>query len=180
MLFRKTSVNGHILFRNKPDKAAAIPLLIALGFLLLFYIPMFQFYIEDGLLEDSLDTFSDFLTLLIFIGLPSYILFTIFSTIYWDILGEEVVYYSESSIYISQRKVVNKYSVIPWDAVTNISPYDEPLLLALIPTHDPTICITYKKSNGLTRKVRLGYHLSPKQRENIIDLLQELLVENFA
>lgn len=123
---------------------------------------------------------EDLLFSLLIFALPIWIIFVLIVEIYWGFLGCEIVYYSESSLYIQQKQSFRRDAVIPWDCITDIESYDEPILYYALPTHDPTICITYKKADGQTKKFRFGYHLSPKQREIVIDRIQELLVENFG
>ncbi len=175
MQFKKTSVNGSILMRNKPDPGTALGQCVALGVMSLFFIPFFIYWLEafdPTIIEDWLGT------LLIF-GLPFWIIFVLLIEIYWGFLGVEIVYYSDTAIYIQQKQSFRRDVIIPWDCITDIEPYDEPILLYALPTHDPTICITYKKSDGQTKKFRFGYHLSPKNRELVIERIRELLVENF-
>lgn len=172
----RQAVNGTILLRNKPDPGSAFVQCIALGFVSLFFFPFFSIWLESfdiTLIEDLL------FSLLIF-ALPVWIIFVLIIEIYWGFLGCEIVYYSEAAIYIQQKQSFRRDVVIPWDCITGIEPYDEPILYYALPTHDPTICITYKKTDGETKKFRFGYHLSPKQRELVIDRLQELLVKNFG
>ena len=176
MVFRKTHVNGSILMRNKPDPGTALGQCVALGIMSLFFIPLFIYWLEafdPTIIEDWLGT------LLIF-ALPFWIIFVLLIEIYWGFLGSEIIYYSDTALYIQQKQSFRRDVVIPWDCITSIEPYDEPILYYGLPTHDPTICITYKKDDGRTKKVRFGYHLSPKKRELVIERIQELLVENFG
>lgn len=175
-IFKKTPVNGSVLLRNKPDPGTALGQCVALGVMSLFFIPFFIYWLESfdpTIIEDWLGT------LLIF-GLPFWIIFVLLIEIYWGFLGGEIIYYSESALYVQQKQSFRRDVVIPWDCITSIEPYDEPILYYALPTHDPTICITYKKDNGKTKKFRFGYHLSPKKRELVIERLQELLVKNFG
>ena len=175
-IFKKTPVNGSVLLRNKPDPGTALGQCVALGVMSLFFIPFFIYWLESfdpTIIEDWLGT------LLIF-GLPFWIIFVLLIEIYWGFLGGEIIYYSESALYVQQKQSFRRDVVIPWDCITSIEPYDEPILYYALPTHDPTICITYKKDNGKTKKFRFGYHLSPKNRELVIERLQELLVKNFG
>lgn len=168
--------SGHVLLRNKPDQGTALGQCVALGIMCLFFIPFFTYWIQDFgpcTVEDILMTFVIF-------ALPFWIIFVLLIEIYWGFLGSEIVYYSDSALYIQQKQSFRRDVVIPWDCITDIEPYDEPFFLYALPTHDPTICITYKKGDGSTKKARFGYHLSPKQREIVIDRIQELLVENFG
>ena len=167
--------NGHVLLRNKPDQGTALGQCVGLGIISMFVVPFFIFWIQDfdpRSFEDILFSFLIFL-------LPAWIIFVLLVEIYWGFMGSEIVYYSDSAIYIQQKQSFRKDVVIPWDSITDIKPYDEPLLLYGLPTHAPTICITYKKNANKTKKVRFGYHLSPKQRKIVIERIQELLVESF-
>lgn len=176
MAFRETSVNGSILLRNKPDPGTALGQCVALGVISMFTIPFFIIWMEEF---DPI-YIEDWLGSLLIFALPFWIIFVLIIEIYWGFLGSEIVYYSETAIYIQQKQSFRRDVVIPWDCITGIEPYDEPILLYALPTHDPTICITYKKADGKTRKARFGYHLSPKKREIVIERIQELLVENFG
>ena len=175
-IFRETSVNGSVLLRNKPDQGTALGQCVALGIMSLFTIPFFIMWLESfdpTIIEDWLGT------LLIFF-LPFWIIFVLLIEIYWGFLGSEIVYYSDTVLYIQQKQSFRRDIVIPWDSITGIEPYDEPILYYALPTHDPTICIHYKTADGRTKKSRFGYHLSPKQREAVIGRIQELLLKNFG
>lgn len=165
-----------VLFRNKPDPGTALGQSVALGIVSMFTVPFFIMWLEEfdpTIIGDWLGTFIVF-------ALPFWIIFVLLIEIYWGFLGVEIVYYSGTMLYIQQKQSFRRDVVIPWDCITSIEPYDEPILFYALPTHDPTVCITYKKSNGQTKKVRFGYHLSPKQRQIVIERIQELLVENFG
>lgn len=175
-LFRKTPVNGSVLLYNKPDAGTALGQCVALGIMCLFFIPFFTYWIQNFgpcTVEDILMTFVIF-------ALPFWIIFVLLIEIYWGFLGSEIVYYSDSALYIQQKQSFRKDIIIPWDSITGIEPYDEPILYYALPTHDPTICVTYKKADGRMKKFRFGYHLSPKKRELVIERIQELLVKNFG
>ena len=165
----------HVLLRNKPDPGAALAQFIVLGILSTFLIPLFLY-----LLNENFYDIVDFLLLLLVFSPLFWILFVLIIEIYWGFLGSEIVYYSDTAIYIQQKQSFRRDVVIPWDCITNIEPYDEPILLYALPTHDPTICLHYKSKKGKSKKVRFGYHLSPTKREIVIERIQKLLVENFG
>ena len=176
MLFKKTSVNGSVLFYNKPDAGTALGQCVALGIVALFFVP-----IASALFDNTWEfDFVDFFILIVFFLIPLWIVIVLLIEIYWGFLGSETIYYSESALYIQQKQSFRRDMVIPWACITDIEPYDEPILFYALPTHDPTICITYKKDDGRTKKVRFGYHLSPKKRKLVIERIQELLVETFG
>lgn len=175
-MLKKGELNGSVLFRNKPDQGTALGQCVALGIMCLFFIPFFIYWLET--FDPTI--IEDWLGILLFFALPFWIIIVLLIEIYWGFLGCEILYYSDSAIYIQQKQSFRRDIVIPWDSITGIEPYDEPILYYALPTHDPTICITYKKADGQTKKFRFGYHLSPKQREIVIDRIQELLVENFG
>lgn len=168
-------IEGNILLRNKPDPGTALAQFIVLGILSTFFIPLFFVILDENIYD-----IVEFLMLLLFFSPFFWILIVLLIEIYWGFFGSESIYYSDKALYIQQKQSFRRDIVIPWDCITDIEPYDEPILLYALPTHDPTICITYKKSNGRTKKVRFGYHLSPKKREVVIERLQELLVKNFG
>lgn len=165
-----------VLLRNKPDQGTALGQCVALGIMSLFTIPFFMMWMEEF---DPI-YIDDWLGTLLIFGLPFWIIFVLLIEIYWGFLGSEIVYYSDTVLYIQQKQSFRRDMVISWDAISSIEPYDEPIFLYALPTHDPTICIQYKTADGRTKKSRFGYHLSPKQREIVIDRIQELLVENFG
>ena len=173
--WRRTTVEGNVLLRNKPDPGAALAQFIVLGILSTFFIPFFIF-----LLNDNFYDIVDLLLLLLVFSPFFWIVIVLLIEIYWGFLGSEIVYYSDTMLYIQQKQSFRRDVVIPWDCITDIEPYDEPILFYALPTHDPTICITYKKANGRTKKFRFGYHLSPKKREIVIERIQKLLVKSFA
>ena len=171
----KEEIEGHVLLRNKPDPGTALAQFIVLGILSTFFIPLFFVILDENIWD-----IVDFLLLLLFFSPFFWIVIVLLIEIYWGFLGGEIIYYSDKALYIQQKQSFRRDVVIPWDCITDIEPYDEPILLYALPTHDPTICITYKKANGRTKKVRFGYHLSPKKREVVIERFQELLVKNFG
>ena len=173
--WRKEEIEGHVLMHNKPDPGAALAQFIVLGILSTFLIPLFVYLVNENFYD-----LVDFLILLLVFSPLFWIVIVLIIEIYWGFLGSEILYYSDKALYIQQKQSFRRDIVIPWDCVTDIEPYDEPILFYALPTHDPTICITYKKKNARTKKVRFGYHLSPKKREVVIERLQELLVKNFG
>lgn len=176
-LFRKTPVNGSVLLYNKPDAGTALGQCVALGIVVLFFVPFALAIIDESWTTPS---FVDFFILFVFFFIPLWIVIVLLIEIYWGFLGSETIYYSETALYVLQKQSFRRDVVIPWDCITDIEPYDESILYYALPTHDPTICITYKKANGQTKKFRFGYHLSPKKRELVIERIQELLVKNFG
>ena len=171
----KEEIEGHVLLHNKPDPGAALAQFIVLGILSTFFIPLFFVILDENIWD-----IVDFLLLLLFFSPFFWIVIVLLIEIYWGFLGGEIIYYSDKALYIQQKQSFRRDVVIPWDCITDIEPYDEPILLYALPTHDPTICITYKKANGRMKKARFGYHLSPKKREVVIERIQELLVKNFG
>ena len=171
----KYSDDVHTLLRNKPDPGAALAQCIVLGIISTFFIPFFIY-----MLEDSFYDIVDFLLLLLFFSPILWIFTVLLIEINWGFFGSEIAYYSDKSIYIQQKKSFRRDVVIPWSSISHVEPYDEPYLFVIFPTHDPTICLHYKSKKGKTKKIRFGYHLSPKQREKVIERVQELLVENFG
>ena len=169
------TVEGNILLRNKPDPGAALAQFIVLGILSAFLIPLFLY-----LLNENFYDVGEFLLLLLVFSPLFWIVIVLIIEIYWGFLGSEILYYSDKALYIQQKQSFRKDVVISWDCITDIEPYDEPILFYALPTHDPTICLHYKSKNGKSKKVRFGYHLSPKKREIVIERLQELLVKNFG
>ena len=176
-LFRKTPVNGSVLLYNKSDAGTALGQCVALGIVAMFFVPIAVAIFDESWLMSS---FFDIFVLLLFFFIPLWIVVVLLIEIYWGFLGSEIIYYSDTALYIQQKQSFRRDVVIPWDCITDIEPYDEPILYYALPTHDPTICVTYKKANGRMKKFRFGYHLSPKKREIVIDRIQELLVENFG
>ncbi len=176
-IFKKTPVNGSVLLYNKPDAGTALGQCVALGIVALFFVPFALAIFDESWLTLS---FVDFFVLFLFFIIPLWIVIVLLIEIYWGFLGSETIYYSDTALYVQQKQSFRRDVVIPWDCITDIEPYDEPILYYALPTHDPTICITYKKANGQTKKFRFGYHLSPNKRELVIERLQKLLVKNFG
>ena len=102
---READGECNVLLRNKPDKGAIIPLGIVLGLISMFFFPMIIWLIEDGMLE----TFGDIMIAMIFIGPLAYLIIVLVCSIIWELLGEEIVYCSESSICIYQKIYVILY-----------------------------------------------------------------------
>lgn len=175
-IFKKTPVNGSVLLYNKPDAGTALGQCVALGIVAMFFVPIVIAVFDKTWTLD----FVDFFVLIVFILIPFWIVIVLLIEIYWGFLGNEIIYYSDTALYVQQKQSFRRDVVIPWDCITDIEPYDEPILYYALPTHDPTICITYKKANGQTKKFRFGYHLSPNKRELVIERLQKLLVKNFG
>jgi len=167
--------NEHILLRNKPDPGTALGQCVALGIVSCYFIPMCMVIVE----EVGPFAFVDY-AMVLFVIPSLLIIFALLIEIYWGFLGSEIVYYSDTHLYIQQKQSYRRDMVLSWDCITHIEPYDEPILYLLLPTHDPTICLHYKTNQGKSKKFRFGYHLSPKQREIVIDRIQNLLVESFA
>jgi hypothetical protein len=175
-IFKKTPVNGSVLLYNKPDAGTALGQCVALGIVAMFFVPIVIAVFDKTWTLD----FVDFFVLIVFILIPFWIVIVLLIEIYWGFLGSEIIYYSDTALYVQQKQSFRRDVVIPWDCITDIEPYDEPILYYALPTHDPTICITYKKANGQTKKFRFGYHLSPNKREIVIERIQKLLVKSFA
>ena len=169
-------MNGSVLLYNKPDAGTALGQCVALGIVAMFFVPIVIAVFDKTWTLD----FVDFFVLIVFILIPFWIVIVLLIEIYWGFLGSEIIYYSDTALYVQQKQSFRRDVVIPWDCITDIEPYDEPILYYALPTHDPTICITYKKANGQTKKFRFGYHLSPKKREIVIERIQKLLVKSFA
>ena len=165
----------HVMLRNKPDSGTALGQCIALGVVSLFFFPFFAVWLESF----DITMIEDLLFSLLIFALPIWIIIALIIEIYWGFWGSEIIFYSDKALYIQQKQSFRRDVVIPWDCITDIEPYDEPILYCGLPTHDPTICITYKKDDGRTKRSRFGYHLSPKQREIVIERIRELLVESF-
>lgn len=174
--WEKEEIEGLVLLRNKPDQGTALGHCFGLGIVSFFFVPMFIMSLE---FIDPYDI-ADILIMLLFFFPPLWIIVVLLIEIYWGFLGSEIVYYSDTMLYIQQKQSFRRDVVIPWNSITDIEPYDEPILYYGLPTHDPTITLHYKTNEGKTKKVRFGYHLSPKQRELVIERIQELLVENFG
>lgn len=174
--WEQTTVEGNVLLRNKPDAGTALGHCVALGIVALFFVPIALAIIDESW---TMFSFVDFFILLVFFFIPLWIVIVLLIEIYWGFLGSETIYYSDTALYVQQKQSFRRDIVIPWDCITEIEPYDEPILYYALPTHDPTICITYKNANGQTKKFRFGYHLSPKKRKIVINRIQELLVESF-
>ena len=170
---RKDDGECNVLLRNKPDKGAIIPLGIVLGLISMFFFPMIIWLIEDGMLE----TFGDIMIAMIFIGPLAYLIIVLVCSIIWELLGEEIVCCSESSICIYQKMIFGARYELPWNSIVSVSPYDEPLYYMLLPTRDPTIYITYKDFKGKNKKLYFGFHLKDNQRELVIDHIQEMLLD---
>lgn len=169
-------MNGSVLLYNKPDAGTALGQCVALGIVAMFFVPIVIAVFDKTWTLD----FVDFFVLIVFILIPFWIVIVLLIEIYWGFLGSEIIYYSDTALYVQQKQSFRRDVVIPWDCITDIEPYDEPILYYALPTHDPTICITYKKANGQTKKFRFGYHLSPNKREIVIERIQKLLVKSFA
>ncbi len=178
--WEKSTVEGNVLLRNKPDHGGAIGYVVALFPVLFLLLLFYAFIQEEWTWEGGIDALLDLLTIVAVAALPLLLYILILSKIYWELLGGETVYYSDSSIYIQQKKIVRKEVVIPWDCVLKVEAYDEPLLLLLVPTEDPTVCLTYKTPAGKTKKIRFGCHLNPKQQQFVVERINELLAEKFG
>ena len=172
--------NGHIMLRNRPDKGEALGRVIALGFVLfivfILYAAMHNTWPDD----DRLEQFMSFAAFLLIAAIPLYLCFVLLVKIYWYAFGGETVYYSDSAIYIEQKKAIQREVVIPWESITKVEPYEEPLICMLLPTQDPTVCITYKTASDKTKKIRFGFRLNKEQQTYVIERVQELCVENFG
>lgn len=163
-----------VLFYNKPDKGGIIPWGIALGILLLFFIPFSTFVLEDGPVE----FFDELILRLIFLGVPGYLVFILLYSILWELMGEEKVSCTGTQLRIRQKVTFAKEYIIPLNSIMEIVPYDEPLIYAALPTRDPCVRLSYKTGDDKIRKVYFGYHLSQKQQANMVESIQELLVES--
>ena len=170
---REDDSECNVLLRNKPDKGAIIPLGIILGLISLFFFPLTIWAIQDGMM----DTFEDFMIAFIFLGPLCYLIIVLGHSLFWELFGKEMVYYTETDIHIYQRVFLGREIVIPWKSIANVFPYDEPLIFMALPTHDPTIRITYMTRDRKNKKVYLGFHLTDKQREIVIDNIQEILLD---
>lgn len=174
-----SDVEGRVLLRNKPDPSGVVADCIGLGVVLLFYIPLVRFMFKEDW-DWFLYDLTDFFLFMVFVVGPIYGIFMLVNNIYWQLFGGEIVHYSSSAIYIQQKKLWRQEVVIPWDCVTDVEPYDEPVWLAIVPTKDPTVCLTYKTPDRKTRKIRFGFHLNDKQQAFVVERIRELLVESFA
>ena len=173
------TVNGRVMLRNKPDRGEALGRVLALGFML-FVIFILYAAMHDTWPDDSrLEQFMSFSAFLLIAAIPLYLCFVLLVKIYWYAFGGETVYYSDSAIYIQQKKAIRREVVIPWENVTKIEPYEEPLICILVPTQDPTVRITYKTAAGKTRKIRFGFRLNKEQQTYVIERVRELCVESF-
>lgn len=172
-------VEGNVLLRNRPDPGEAVGRVLALvfvGFVIsIFYLAMRNSWPDD----DRFEQFMTFSAFLLFAAIPIYIFFVLLVKIYWFLFGGETVYYSESAIYIQQRKAIRQEVVIPWENITKVEPYEEPLICALIPTQDPAVRITYKTADGKTKKIRFGFRLNKEQQRYVVERVRELCVESF-
>lgn len=164
----------NVLLRNKPDKGAVIPLGIILGMISLFFFPLTIWSIQEGMM----DTFEDFMIAFIFLGPLCYLIIVLAHSLFWELLGKETVYYTGTDIHIYQRVFLGRETAIPWKSVTNVFPYDEPLIYMALPTHDPTIRIDYMTRDRKNKKVYFGFHLTDKQREIVIHNIQEILLDH--
>ena len=145
MLFKKTTINGTILLQNKPDAGTALGHCVALGILAIFGLPFILF-----MLEDNYFTINDLLPILVLFTPIFWFFIVLLIEIYWGFLGIEIVYYSDTVLYIQQKQSFRRDVVIPWSSISHIEPYDEPILYFGLPTHDPTICLHYKtKTAGI-------------------------------
>ena len=170
------SAEENVLLYNKPDKGGLIPLGIALGILLLFFVPFSTIVLEAGPVE----FFDEFLLRLIFLGLPGYLTFILIYSIIWELMGEEKVSCTEKQLRIRQKVPFTREYVILLNSIMDVVPYDEPLIYAALPTRDPCVIVSYKTGNNKVRKVYFGYHLSQKQQENLVEDIRELLLESIA
>ncbi|MCR4826320.1 MAG: hypothetical protein K5882_05135 [Bacteroidales bacterium] len=171
--------NGHIMLRNRPDKGEALGRVIALGFVLfivfILYAAMHNTWPDD----DRLEQFMSFAAFLLIAAIPLYLCFVLLVKIYWYAFGGETVYYSDSAIYIEQKKAIQREVVIPWESITKVEPYEEPLICMLLPTQDPKVLLTYKVAEGKTRKIHFGFGLNKQQQTYVVKRINELLVESF-
>ena len=117
--------NGHIMLRNRPDKGEALGRVIALGFVLfivfILYAAMHNTWPDD----DRLEQFMSFAAFLLIAAIPLYLCFVLLVKIYWYAFGGETVYYSDSAIYIEQKKAIQREVVIPWESITKVEPYED-------------------------------------------------------
>ena len=164
-----------VLFYNKPDKGGIIPWGIALGILLLFFIPFSTF-----ILDTSWYRWEDVLVMFVFLALPGYLIFNLIYRILWELMGEEKVSCTETQLHIRQRVPFTREYIIPLNSIMDVVPYDEPLIYAALPTRDPCVIVSYKTGNNKICKVYFGYHLSQKQQENLVEDIRELLLESIA
>jgi hypothetical protein len=164
-----------VLFYNKPDKGGIIPWGIALGILLLFFIPLSTIMLDTGL-----DMWEDFLVVLVFLALPGYLIFNLIYRILWEWMGEEKVCCTGTQLRIRQKVPFTREYVIPLNSIMDVVPYNEPLIYAALPTRDPCVIVSYKTGNNKVRKVYFGYHLSQKQQENLVEDIRELLLESIV
>jgi len=171
--------NEHVLLRNKPDPGGAFGWLIALGIILFFIYIFYSVMLDSWPNDDLLEQFLDYIAFLIVAAFPIYLCFVLLIKIYWYVLGGETIYYSDSVIYIQQKKALRREVVIPWECITKVEPYEEPLICILIPTQDPKVSITYKTADGKTKKIRCGFHLNKEQQTFVVDRIRELCVESF-
>lgn len=169
----------HIMLRNKPDPGEAVGRVISLVFVL-FIIAILYAAMRNSWPDDShFEQFMTFSVFLLFAAIPIYIFFALLIKIYWFLFGGETVYYSDSAIYIQQKKALRREVVIPWENVTKVEPYEEPLICILIPTQDPKVLLTYKVAEGKTRKIHFGFGLNKQQQTYVVKRINELLVESF-
>ena len=173
------SDNEHVMLRNKPDKGEALGRVLALGFVLfivfILYAAMHNTWPDDSRLEQ----FMSFAAFLVIAAIPLYLCFVLLVKIYWYAFGGETVYYSDSAIYIQQKKAIQREVVIPWESITKVEPYEEPLICMLLPTQDPKVLLTYKVAEGKTRKIHFGFGLNKQQQTYVVKRINELLVESF-
>ena len=120
-----------------------------------------------------------FAAFLVIAAIPLYLCFVLLVKIYWYAFGGETVYYSDSAIYIQQKKAIQREVVIPWESITKVEPYEEPLICMLLPTQDPKVLLTYKVAEGKTRKIHFGFGLNKQQQTYVVKRINELLVESF-
>ncbi|MBR3559670.1 MAG: hypothetical protein IKN78_12490 [Bacteroidales bacterium] len=171
-------VEGHVLLRNKPDPGGAVAHGAMLFLISIFFIPLTVSLWEGDIVVAI--GWEDLFILVMFQLLPGWLLVLLVSALHWDLFGGETVYYSPSAIYIQQKRLFRRELVIPWDFMMEIKPYSESPLLFAIPTHNPTICATYRTSSGKTKTIRFGFNLNNKQQTFVVERIRELLVENFA
>lgn len=173
------SDDAHVLLRNKPDRGEAVGRVIALGFVLFVVVILYAAMRDTWPDDDRLEQFISFSVFLLIAAIPLYLSFVLLVKIYWYGFGGETVYYSDSAIYIQQKKAVRREVVIPWENITKVEPYEEPLICAFLPTQDPKVRLTYKTVDGRTKTIRFGFRLNDKQQRYVVERVQELLVENF-